>query len=94
MVEHVVDLEPQLQAHVFFKGKVLEQGHIPVVDSRSRERVATDIAHTTNGRFGERIGIEPVQVATNSLVIVGEIVLTRFHDQLEPGFLRYSGRMG
>ena len=30
----------------------------------------------------------------NSLVTEGEMTFTSFHDQLDPGFLRYSGTPG
>src|SRR5438105_6567095 len=60
MIEDVINLEAQLQAHVFAKREVLEEGHIPIIDSRASEGIAADVADAADCRFGKSGRVEPV----------------------------------
>ena len=44
VIEHVISLEPNLNAHALSEDEVLEKRHVPIVNSRTVDRIAPEVA--------------------------------------------------
>ena len=73
VVEDVEEFEAELQPGPLVKVNVLEQGHIPVVDTRSLEEVAANCSKPSIRGAREDTRVEPRRILTrrNAMRVVG-----------------------
>src|SRR5947199_1169900 len=85
VVEDIESLCPELQTHFFAYRNPLEEGHVQVPESRSREPAARDVAEGTCCRQQESIGIE---ISAGRLEAIHAQNRVSFEVGIDEGYIR------